>query len=138
MQSRLIVVGVVEHNDKVLLGQKAENIGPYPNTWHIPGGGVDLDKESLEEAIKREVLEECDICVEVIEPIGFDEDYEPNRHGEMTHYVFLSFKMKYLSGESKGGDDIRNVQWILKDKLTALNLNKPSRKLFEELGWIKA
>lgn len=136
MKSRVIAVGLIEKDDYILLGKKSGNIGPYPNTWHIPGGGIDLDEESLEEALKRELKEEAGIGIQNIEQIGFDEDNEPDKHGEMTHYVFLDFKAKWLSGEIKAGDDIKVLKWIKKDELKSLNLNKPTQKLFKKLNLI--
>ena len=71
------------------MGKPPKGVGPYPDTWHIPGGGVELGKESLIEALRREVKEETNIEITDIIPIGFSEDREPNKHGEMTHYIFL-------------------------------------------------
>lgn len=136
MKSRVIVVGLIEKDDKVLLGKKPENVGPYPNTWHIPGGGIDLGEETIEEALRRELREEAGIEISDIEPLGFDEDHEPNKHGEMMHYIFLDFKAHYASGEVKAGDDINHLQWIEKSKLKSLNLNKPTRKLLKKLKYL--
>lgn len=133
MKSRVIVVGLIEKNGSFLLGKKPGNIGPYPNTWHIPGGGIDLGEESLEEALRREIKEETGIEIQNIESTGFDEDNEPNKHGEMTHYVFLDFRAEWLSGEIKAGDDMKGLKWIQKDELKNLNLNKPTQKLFKKL-----
>jgi 8-oxo-dGTP diphosphatase len=105
MKTRVIISAVIENGDKLLFGKKRENIGPYPNTWHLIGGGIE-DAESLEDAIKREIKEEANIEVEIIESLGFDEDFEPNKHGELTHYVFLVYRVKYVSGKPKADDDI--------------------------------
>lgn len=134
MNSRLIVVGLVEKNGKFLLGKKPDNVGPYPNSWHIPGGGVDLENESLEEALRRELREETEVEVSDIEWLGFDEDNEPNKHGKLTHYVFLDFKAQYESGEAKAGDDMSIIKWVSKEELKELDLNKVSRKFLLKLG----
>lgn len=136
MKSRVIVVGLIEKDDAVLLGKKSGNIGPYPNTWHNPGGGVNLDEEALEEALRREIKEEAGIEIQNIEQLGFDEDNEPDKHGDMTHYVFLDFRAEWLSGEIKAGDDMKELKWIRKDELKVLNLNKPAKKLFKKLNLI--
>lgn len=136
MKSRVIVVGLIEKDGKILLGKKPENIGPYPNTWHIPGGGVNLGEETIEDALRRELREEAGIEIDNIEPLGFDEDREPNKHGEMMHYIFLDFKAQYASGEVKAGDDIHHLQWIEKSELKNLNLNKPTLKLLRKLNYI--
>lgn len=135
MKTRVIVSAVIERDRDLLFGKKKVNVGPYPNTWHLIGGGVD-DGESLTDAIKREIKEEAGIEVEISRSLGFDEDYEPNKHGEITHYIFLMFLAKYVSGEIKADDDIEKLEWISKDKLSEIELNKPSIKLFKQMGYL--
>lgn len=133
MKNRLIVAAIIKKGDKYLLGKKSKNIAPYPNTWHLLGGGVNLEEEKLEEAIRREVKEEAGIALGDIKRISFDEDYEPDKHGEMTHYVFLVYEGDHKSGELKAKDDIEELQWFNKSELKNILLTRPSVKLFKEL-----
>ena len=109
MKARVIVTTLIEKNGRILLGEKPKDVGPYPNTWHLPGGGVDLEHESLEDAVRREIKEETGLNVERTERVSFDEDYEPDKHGEMTHYLFLVYKVTPTSMDAKAADDIRHV-----------------------------
>lgn len=136
MKSRVIVSAIIERDGKYLLGQKAPNVGPYPNTWHLIGGGVDLENESLEEGLRREIREETGLEVEEIKRIAFDENTTENKHGEMTHYVFLIHHVQAKSGEVMPNDDIVDAQWFVKEELKNLSLTPPSQKLLRELGWI--
>lgn len=136
MKSRIAVVGIIEKDGKILLGRKRPDQGPYPNTWVIPGGGVELDKENLEEALRREIKEETNLEITNIRRIGFAEDFEPDKKGEMRHFIFLSYRADYKSGVLKAGDDMFELQWIDKNELSKVNLCRPSQKLFKELGWI--
>jgi ADP-ribose pyrophosphatase YjhB (NUDIX family) len=136
MKSRVIVVGVIEKDEKIPLGRKPDNIGPYPNTWHLPGGGVDLENETLEEALKREMKEEAGIEISNIETIGFDEDEEADKKGELTHYIFLDFKAVCASENFKAGDDLNFLQWVEKSKLKDFNLNKPTKKILHKLNLV--
>ncbi|OGF21629.1 hypothetical protein A2316_01005 [Candidatus Falkowbacteria bacterium RIFOXYB2_FULL_38_15] len=135
MKTRVIVSAVIEKDGDLLFGKKKANVGPYPNTWHLIGGGVN-DNESLSDAIRREIKEEAGIEVEIKKSLGFSEDYEPNKHGEITHYIFLVFLTKYIFGEVKASDDIEKLVWIPKEKLSEIELNRPSIKLFKEMGYI--
>jgi mutator protein MutT len=135
MKTRVITSAVIEKDDQLLFGKKRSNVGPYPNTWHLIGGGVD-DGEPLDEAIKREIKEEAGIEVEITKSLGFDEDFEPNKHGEITHYIFLVFHAKYISGEVTADDDIEQLKWIPKSELGKIELNKPSIKLFKKMGYL--
>ncbi|MCL4417207.1 MAG: NUDIX domain-containing protein [Patescibacteria group bacterium] len=133
MKSRLIVSAVIKKSDKFLFGRKADGIGPYPNTWHLLGGGVNLGKESLKEALVREIKEEAGIEIADIKKLSFDEDYEPDKKGELTHYIFLVFEANYQSGELKPDDDIKELKWFNKSEITNLSLPKPSINLFQRL-----
>ena len=135
METQVIVSAIIENKNKLLLGRKSKNVGPYPNTWHLLGGGV-KQGESIFDAIKREVLEESGIKISNLEPIGFDEDYEPNKHGIKTHYIFLVFRAKYKAGSLRAGDDIHELKWIDKSKLKTIKLNRPTIKLFKKLQLI--
>lgn len=134
MKSRLIVAAIVKKGDKYLLGMKPDNTPPYPNTWHLLGGGVNLEEENLEDAVKREVREEAGIELKDIKRVSFDEDYEPNKHGEETHYVFLVYEGEYKSGNLKADDDIQELKWFSRNELKEITLTRPSIKLFKELG----
>lgn len=135
MKARLVVTVIIEKDGKILLGEKPQNVGPYPNAWHLPGGGVELEKESLEEAVRREVKEETGLDISKIERVSFDEDFEPDKHGEMTHFVFLVYKVIPETMDAKAADDIVKLQWFKKSELKKLTLPRPSIKLFQEMGW---
>jgi 8-oxo-dGTP pyrophosphatase MutT (NUDIX family) len=119
----------------LLFGRKRPGVGPYPDTWHLIGGGI-KDGESLRGAIRREIKEEAGIKVKIKKSLGFDEDYEPNKHGEKTHYIFLVFLADYVSGEAKSNGDIENLKWISKEKLSGVKLNKPAAKLLKQMGYL--
>lgn len=134
-KTRVIVCAVIEKNNSLLFGRKKEKKGPYPNAWHLLGGGVN-DGESLNDAIKREIKEESGIEVEIIRSLGFAEDSEPSKNGKITHYIFLAFLAKYVSGEIMADDDIKRLAWIEKDELVKIELTKPSLRLFKEIGYL--
>ena len=135
MKTRIIVCAIIEKNNQLLFGKKKPGVGPYPDTWHLLGGGVE-EGESLTDAIKREVREEANIEIEIEKSLGFDEDFEPDKHNEMTHYIFLTFLTKYISGETKAGDDIEKIKWIPKEETYQTKLSRPSVKLFKELKYL--
>lgn len=135
METRVIVSAIIENNGKFLFGKKLSNVGPYPNTWHLLGGGI-KQGESIIDAIKREILEESSIEVTDIESVSFDEDYEPDKRGIKTHYIFLIFKAKYKSGELKPKSDINELKWIEKKAVSSVELNRPTIKLFKKIKLI--
>jgi ADP-ribose pyrophosphatase YjhB (NUDIX family) len=134
METKIVVVVLVERDDgSILLGQKPKGMGPYPNTWHIPGGKV-KENETFTAAVKREIMEEAGIAVIDIEPIACDEDITDDKNGVPTHYLYIQFKAKHKSGELKPGDDMVTLKWVGKASLKTMNVNMPTFKLFKKIG----
>ena len=69
--------------------KKENSNAPYGEYYVFPGGGLE-ENETLEEGVKREVLEEFGIEVEVKEKLYFRQIGE-----ELDEYLFLC---KYVSG----------------------------------------
>jgi len=136
MKSRIVVTAIIENNHMYLLGQKPHNVGPYPNTWHLLGGGVKMEQEKLEDGLRREIREEAGVEIDTIKKVLFDEDYEPDKKGELTHYVFLVYWVTCKSDNITANDDIEKLQWFSKTELKKLPLTRPSIKLFKELKLI--
>ncbi len=134
MKARVVVSAIIQRNGKILLGRKKKDVGPYPNTWRLPGGGVE-EGETLEDAIRREVKEETGLKVVSLEKIGFDEDNEPDKHGEMTHYIFLAFHAKTV-GVPRISEELVILKWFDKSELKKLHHVRPGVKLFKELGYL--
>lgn len=136
MKGRVVAGAVIQRGDQILLGRKPKDIGPYPNTWVIPGGGVHLEGESLEEGMRREIMEETGMTVGPLEPLFFDEDIEPDKNGKQTHYLYVTYKTEYVSGTIRPGDDVAKLEWVNIADLKNLPLPRPSLKLFKRLGWL--
>ena len=155
MRSRIIVCGIVVKGDKVLLGKKAKGVPPYPDVWHTPGGGVedydraklmvgdtDYDNPYLHEELKRELMEETNVCVKNIKCIcprfrdiprvGINKD----KNSEETHYIFLEYICEWEGGEAIAGSDIVEVRWFPKRELKSVTLTRPSKEMYSELGWM--
>lgn len=136
MKSRIVVAAIIKKHNLILLGHKPPDVGPYPNTWYIPGGGVNMGTETLEEAVRREIREECSIEVRNLKRLSFHEDFEPDKHGIMTHYLFLVYEAVYESGEIKAADDLYMLKWFTLEELRDIQLTRPSVNLFRHLGLI--
>lgn len=104
---------------KVLLGKrnddpvKAESELHGEGTWTIPGGKVEFH-EDLEEAARREVLEETGITAKALELISVGNEIVPD-----NHFVTLGFLCRDFEGlpETKEPEEIVTWEWFSLDSL---------------------
>lgn len=92
-------VGAVIFNQegKLLLtlrGKKAKN---EVGKWEIPGGALEFG-ETFHQAIKREIKEELDIKIEIIEMLHLTDHLIPE---EKQHWVAPSYICKIIKGTPK-------------------------------------
>jgi 8-oxo-dGTP diphosphatase len=83
------VGAVIVAGDKVLLIRRAQE--PLKGEWSLPGGAVELG-ETLEEAVRREVLEETGLAIEVVDVVkAFDRIVRDAGRLVRYHYVLVDY-----------------------------------------------
>ena len=73
MRMRVIVSALVRDGDRYLFIRQNKAGGAYPDTLHIPGGGLELG-EDPDVAILRELAEETGLTVKNLARFDFDHD----------------------------------------------------------------
>ncbi|NTU66646.1 MAG: NUDIX domain-containing protein [Candidatus Moranbacteria bacterium] len=99
---------------KVFLAKRGPNARNESGKWDFPGGGVEFS-ERCEDALKREIKEEYDIEIEIIELLDVVSHI---LHEEKQHWVSPSYIAKITSGEPKimEPEKCEEIKWIeLKD-----------------------
>lgn len=92
---------------------------PFKNSWAIPGGFV-LEDESLEEAVKRELMEETGISVNYLEQLyTFGEPKRDPRQRIIAVAYFGLVKASQYQ-ELKASTDAENAKWFSIKKLPTL------------------
>ena len=86
---------ILNNSNEVLLQQR--NKEPEKGYWSIPGGKLEW-METFEEAVKREIKEECDIDIKVLRLLGICDHIVKS---ENQHWVSPSFLCKIEKGEPK-------------------------------------
>ena len=88
--SPIVGVGaVVFQGDCVLLVRRAK--APLAGEWSLPGGAVELG-ETLDQAIRREVMEETGLTVAVVKVLEALDHIEKDASGRIRfHYVLVDF-----------------------------------------------
>jgi 8-oxo-dGTP diphosphatase len=92
---------------------------PYKDSWAIPGGFV-LDDESLEEAVKRELLEEAGIEVNYLEQLYTfgNPGRDPRQRIISVSYFAMVKSSRYQ--QLKASTDAEEAQWFTIGKLPSL------------------
>ena len=95
---------------------------PYKGMWANPGGGVDLG-ETVYEAGKREVREECSIEVEIERVLEVEDFIRRDEEGRVeAHTVVIMLLARYVSGEIKAQSDAVDVGWFTVEELGGLEI----------------
>ncbi len=82
----------------------------------FPGGKIQEGEDNLAESLKREVLEESNLEIEVGEPFAVWQRVFPENHKYAGKMIYLvAFKCSYVSGELKLSDEHKDFRWVNKD-----------------------
>lgn len=101
---------IIFDGDSVLLVERAGQ--PLKGWWSIPGGLLETG-EKLEDAVRRETLEETGLRVEIVYRFDIFERIMRDAEGRTEyHYVLVDYVCKVTGGELVSGDDVSRVEWV--------------------------
>jgi ADP-ribose pyrophosphatase YjhB (NUDIX family) len=97
----------------------------------LPGGLIEAG-ESAEEAVRREVREECGIEVAVGPVLGLFEPIHRDPDGRVRyHFVVVDFLAHHRSGEIRAGDDAADLCWVPPEELDQFALMPATRAMID-------
>ena len=121
-----IVAGIIWYNNKIIIS-KRKSEGLLGGLWEFPGGKIKKN-ETPEECIKREVFEEININIDVLNYLG------QIKH-EYSHFSITlnSYECKYRSGKIKAVE-CSDFKKIKLNDLSKYAFPKANHKIFKILN----
>jgi 8-oxo-dGTP diphosphatase len=124
------VGGVVIRDGRALLIKRGS--APLKNQWSIPGGTLELG-ESIQEGVRRELLEETGIEVRVGELIEvFDRIFRDADGKIQYHFVIVDYLCEAISGEAKAASDVTDVAWVNEADLWNYKLTEAATRVIRK------
>lgn len=104
-----VVAGIIYNNENKFLVAQRNLKKDQGGLWEFPGGKVEKE-ESYQEALKREIKEEFNADIEVMEYIGENIHHYPEKDIKLIFYKakLLSEEVELLEHES--------CKWIIKNQ----------------------
>lgn len=118
MKTVRVVAAVIVENGKVFATQRG--YGEFKDGWEFPGGKIEPG-ETPEEAIVREIMEELDTSVEVVELLDTVEYDYPNFHLSMDCFICKIKAGNLILKEHEAAkwltkETLDDVEWLPADR----------------------
>jgi ADP-ribose pyrophosphatase YjhB (NUDIX family) len=124
----LAVGAAVCRGGQVLVIQRGRE--PSLGIWTLPGGVVELG-EGMQDALMREVREECGIEIEIGPVVGTLDNIVFDRHGVIQyHYAIVDFAARYARGMLTVGQELLAAAWITPQQFDEYDVSQKARSVF--------
>lgn len=128
------VGAIIFRDDQVLLVKRGHS--PSMGKWSIPGGLVELG-ESLDDAVRREVLEEVGLEVRVVDLVAALDRVIRDAAGRIEyHYILLDFLCTAGPGNPVAATDAEECRFVPLEQLSSYDLTRGTetviRRAFEK------
>ena len=131
---RVRVCGICIQNDTILL-LKHEGIGESGFKWIPPGGGVEFG-ETMQEALKREFLEETNLTIEVGQLVAINEFIDEPLHAIEFFFLVNTSNFDAILGHDPETQTqiLTDLQWLSYEQIQAL----PKKEIHQIFQYYKS
>jgi len=105
---------------------------PFQNYYALPGGFIEKG-ETPERALIREVKEETNLDVKIVDKVGYYDEEGRDPRGKVETTAFKCHIAKD-SPDMKSGDDSKHVEVISTQKLKKIDLAFDHSKILKDAG----
>lgn len=118
MRVRCVGAVILDEDNRLLVVRRRNP--PSAGAWSIPGGRVEPSESALD-AVRREVLEETGLAVDVGGMLGIVDIADDDAPG--TVFEVADYRCSVV-GDPKpvAGDDATDARWVTGEEFAALNL----------------
>jgi len=124
-----VVAVIVDVHKRVLLTKR--NVPPFQDMWVMPGGKIDLGEPILS-ALKREVIEEVGLEIDVINLIDVFEHIAPGE--DNYHFVILYYLCRPLGSEIIHNEqEVAEAEWVHYSDLAGYNITEGASFILDKV-----
>src|ERR1035438_7537762 len=129
MRPFLGVGALIFEGRSILLVERAKE--PLKGYWSLPGGIVEAG-EKLDAAIRREVLEETGLEIEIEALFEIFERIMPDAEGRPEyHYVLMDYLCRMTGGQLEAASDVSRALWATEQELSGYRLTEGTLAVVE-------
>lgn len=137
MQTKILVIGVIQHENQILLRKKSQGIfSPYQESWYLFGDELNGDHNDPQQVLKEVLQKQANIMIDPIQRLSWDIEIKTDYQNDLTLFVYLDYLCKYVSGDLSWGEGIEELKWVPIAELKNYDLVPPSKKLFQKLKYL--
>lgn len=115
---------IINNQDKVLACQRNASMH-LPLKWEFPGGKIEKN-ESAEECLVREIKEELNIDIQILERKSANDHHYPDKSIRLIPFI-----CRHLNGEISLKEH-KDFQWLDKSNLVTLDWAEADLPILEE------
>jgi 8-oxo-dGTP diphosphatase len=131
-EAPIVAVGaIILEGSQIVLVRRGKD--PSPGLWTFPGGAIELG-EPIREAVRREILEETGLVVDVGEVFTVIDHVVPGALGRPRyHYVIVDFLARRRGGTLRPGSDVDGACWASLADLDDLEMTEKAGEIARQL-----
>lgn len=123
------VGAIILKDEKVLLIKRGQE--PLKDFWSLPGGAQETG-ETTHEALRREILEETGLEIEIIKFATMVDIIDLDEAGKVRHhYTVADYLCRATGGTLKAGGDAADAKWVKIGDLDKFDLTPKAKEVIE-------